>query len=114
MVPSANAIGELRGREAPDEVVVIGGHIDSWDVGQGAMDDAGGCVIAMEAINVLRKLDMIPRRTIRVVLFTNEENGLNGGRQYAEDHAAELANHVAAIESDSGIFAPKGFSPLPR
>ena len=110
MVPSANAIGELRGREAPDEVVVIGGHIDSWDVGQGAMDDAGGCVIAMEAINVLRKLDMIPRRTIRVVLFTNEENGLNGGRQYAEDHAAELANHVAAIESDSGIFAPKGFS----
>lgn len=110
MVESANAIGELRGRERPEEVVVIGGHIDSWDVGQGAMDDGGGCVIAMEAINVLRKLDLIPRRTIRVVLFTNEENGLGGGKQYAEDHAAELANHVAAIESDSGIFAPKGFS----
>ncbi len=110
MVQSANAIGELRGRERPQEVVVIGGHIDSWDAGTGAMDDAGGCVIAMEAINVLRKLNLIPRRTIRVVLFTNEENGLNGGKQYAEDHAAELVNHVAAIESDSGIFAPRGFS----
>ena len=110
MVPSANVIGELRGREKPEEVVVIGGHIDSWDVGQGAMDDGGGCVMAMEAINVLRKLHMIPRRTIRVVLWTNEENGLNGGKTYAKDHAVELAHHVAAIEADSGVFAPLGFS----
>lgn len=107
---SGNVIGELRGREKPEEVVVIGGHIDSWDVGQGAHDDGGGCVIAMEAINVLRKLGMVPRRTIRVVLFTNEENGLRGGRAYAKDHADELANHVAAIESDGGVFKPTGYS----
>jgi len=109
-VESANVIGELRGRERPDEMVVIGGHLDSWDVGQGAHDDGGGCVIAMEAIRVLRKLDLIPRRTIRVVLFTNEENGLRGGKAYAADHAAELERHVAAIESDGGVFAPRGYS----
>ncbi len=108
-VESANAIGELLGREKPDEIVVIGGHIDSWDVGTGAHDDGGGCVIAMEAINLLRKLDLRPRRTIRVVLFTNEENGLRGGRAYAEDHKDELSKHVAAIESDSGVFAPRGY-----
>lgn len=106
---SANVIAELRGREKPEEIVVIGGHIDSWDVGQGASDDGGGVVICMEAINVLRKLDLRPRRTIRVVLFTNEENGLAGGRQYAADYAAELSRHVAAIESDGGVFAPVGF-----
>lgn len=110
MAPSANVVGELRGREKPDEIVVIGGHIDSWDAGQGAHDDGGGCVIAMEAINVLRKLKMVPRRTIRVVLWTNEENGLAGGKQYAKDHEAELEKHVAAIESDSGVFRPAGYS----
>jgi len=108
--PSANVIGELRGRTRPEEVVVIGGHLDSWDVGQGAHDDGGGCVISMEAINVLRKLDLRPARTIRVVLFTNEENGLAGGRAYAEQHLDEMPNHVAAIESDGGVFAPLGFS----
>ncbi len=107
--PSANVIAELRGSSNPEEIVVIGGHLDSWDVGQGAHDDGGGCVISMEAINVLRKLDLRPRRTIRVVLFTNEENGLAGGRQYAKDHEQEMGNHVAAIESDSGVFAPVGF-----
>lgn len=107
---SANVIGELRGSTHPDEIIVIGGHIDSWDVGQGAHDDGGGCIIAMEAINVLRKLNMIPRRTIRVVLWTNEENGLRGGKAYAKDHVAELEKHVAAIELDSGIFKPKGYS----
>lgn len=106
---SANVVAELRGRELPDEIVVIGGHIDSWDVGQGAHDDGAGCVIAMEALTALRKLDLRPRRTIRVVLFTNEENGLGGARAYAKMHASELANHVAAIESDSGAFAPVGF-----
>lgn len=107
---SANVIAELRGREKPHEVVVIGGHIDSWDVGHGAHDDGAGCVMATEAINVLRKLNMIPRRTIRVVLFTNEENGLAGGKAYAKDHENELKNHVAAIESDSGGFRPDGYS----
>ncbi len=108
--PSGNVIGELRGSTNPQEIIVIGGHIDSWDVGQGANDDGAGCVMAMEAINVLRRLNMIPRRTIRVVLWTNEENGLAGARQYAKDHADELANHVAAIESDSGGFRPVGYS----
>lgn len=107
---SANVVAELRGREKPEEIVVIGGHIDSWDVGHGAHDDGTGCVMAMEAITVLRKLNMIPRRTIRVVLWTNEENGLAGGKAYAKDHESELANHVAAIESDSGGFKPTGYS----
>jgi Zn-dependent M28 family amino/carboxypeptidase len=107
--PSANVIAELTGWSRPDEVVVIGGHLDSWDVGQGAQDDGVGCVICMEALNVLRKLDLRPRRTIRVVLFTNEENGLAGGKQYASDCSPELAGHVAAIEADSGGGAPLGF-----
>lgn len=110
MVSSANVVAELRGREKPDEIVVIGGHLDSWDVGHGAHDDGAGCVMSMEAINILRKLKLIPRRTIRVVLFTNEENGLNGARQYVEDHAHEMDRHVAAIETDSGGFRPTGFS----
>ena len=108
--PSGNVIGEIRGSISPEEIIVIGGHIDSWDVGQGAHDDATGCVMAMEAINVLRKLNLRPRRTIRVVLWTNEENGLAGAKQYAADHKAELRNHIAAIESDSGGYKPLGYS----
>ena len=107
---SHNVIAELRGSAAPDEIVVIGGHLDAWDVGTGAHDDGAGCVMAMEAINVLRKMKLTPRRTIRCVLFTNEENGLRGGTKYAEEHAGEMKNHVAAIESDSGAFKPLGFS----
>lgn len=106
---SANVVAELRGREKPDEVVVIGGHIDSWDVGDGAHDDGAGCVMAMEALSLLRRGGFVPRRTIRVVLWTNEENGLAGAETYARDHAAELPLHVAAIESDSGAFKPEGF-----
>jgi hypothetical protein len=109
MVPSANVIAEIVGRERPEEVVVIGGHLDSWDVGQGAHDDGGGVVTSMEAIHLLRKLGLRPRRTIRCVLFTNEENGLAGGRGYASRHKDELAAHVAAIEADSGVFAPIGY-----
>jgi len=108
--PSANVIGELRGRDKPDEVVVLGAHIDSWDVGQGAHDDGAGCVTMMQALAVLKRLNLTPRRTIRVVLFTNEENGLRGGKAYAQQHAGELANTVLAVESDSGGFAPRGFS----
>ena len=105
---SANVIGEIIGSEKPEEIVVIGGHIDSWDVGQGAQDDGAGCVAAMEALNIIRKLGLKPKRTIRVVLWTNEENGLAGARSYAARHQKE--NHVAGIESDSGGFRPEGLS----
>ncbi len=107
--PSRNAVGELRGSERPDEIVVVSGHLDSWDVGQGAMDDAGGAVAAWEAVRLMKRLGLRPKRTIRVVLWTNEENGVAGGRGYTAAHAAELAKHVAAIESDEGTFQPTGF-----
>ena len=106
---SRNVIAELRGRERPDEVVVLGGHIDSWDVGQGAMDDGGGSVVAWEAVRLLQRLDLRPRRTVRAALWTNEENGLRGGRAYRDRYAAELDRHVLAIESDGGVFRPLGF-----
>lgn len=108
-VESRNVMGELVGRESPNEVVVMGGHIDSWDVGTGAMDDAGGVVIAWEAVRLLRELGLVPRRTIRVVGWTNEENGLRGGSAYRDAHQAELDDHVLAIESDGGVFRPRGF-----
>lgn len=107
--PSANVVAELRGRELPDEIVLIACHLDSWDVGQGAIDDGSGCVIVMETLRLLKEHGMVPRRTIRGVLFTNEENGLRGGREYAAKHAAEMPLHVAAIESDSGAGTPLGF-----
>jgi carboxypeptidase Q len=106
---SANVVGEIRGRERPDEVVVVGGHFDSWDVGTGSTDDGGGCIVTWEALRLMKKLNLRPRRTVRVVLFTNEENGLAGGRAYLERHRSELANHVMMLESDSGVFRPKGF-----
>jgi carboxypeptidase Q len=112
MLPDAqsrNVIAELRGTTSPDEIVVMGGHIDSWDVGRGAMDDAGGVVVAWEAIRLLKELGLRPRRTIRVVGWTNEENGLRGGNAYRDAHRAELERHVAAIESDAGVFKPQGF-----
>jgi carboxypeptidase Q len=112
MLPDAqsrNVIAELRGTTSPDEVVVMGGHIDSWDVGRGAMDDAGGVVVAWEAIRLLKELGLRPRRTIRVVGWTNEENGLRGGNAYRDAHRGELDRHVAAIESDAGVFKPRGF-----
>ncbi len=107
---SANVIGELRGKDKPDEIVVIGGHIDSWDVGQGAHDDGAGIVTMMQTLALLKRMGLQPRRTIRAVLFTNEENGLRGGKGYAEQHAAELPKTVFAIESDSGGFSPRGFT----
>lgn len=106
---SANVIAELKGTERPDEIVLIGGHFDSWDVGQGAHDDGGSCIAAWEAIRLLKELGLRPRRTIRVVLFTNEENGLRGGNGYRDAHRAELSKHIIAIESDSGIYRPEGF-----
>jgi carboxypeptidase Q len=109
-VPSANVIAELRGREKPDEVVVIGGHLDSWDVGAGASDDGGGVVATWEALRLIKSLGLRPRRTIRVVLWTNEENGIEGGKAYRDAHRAELARHVMAMESDGGTFQPTGFA----
>lgn len=106
---SRNVVSELRGRESPEEVVVMGGHLDSWDVGQGAVDDGGGVVVAWEALRVLKRLGLTPRRTIRVVGWTNEENGLRGGWAYRDRHAATLDRHVLAIESDGGVFAPAGW-----
>jgi len=106
---SANVIAEIKGREKPDEVVLIGGHIDSWDVGAGAHDDGGGCIVSWETIRLLKALGLRPRRTIRVVLFTNEENGVRGGNGYRDAHRTELTNHVLAIESDFGVFNPVGF-----
>lgn len=106
---SRNVMAEVRGTERPDEVVVLGGHIDSWDVGQGAMDDGGGFVAAWEAVRLLHRLGLRPRRTVRVVGWTNEENGLRGGNAYRDAHHEELERHVLAIESDGGVFAPEGF-----
>ena len=106
--PSRNVVAELRGRELPDEVVVIGGHIDSWDVGQGAMDDAGGVVAAWEAVRLMKQLGLRPRRTVRVVGWTNEENGTRGGIGYRTAH--DPAQHVFALESDNGVFRPYGIA----
>jgi carboxypeptidase Q len=108
--PSRNVVAEITGREKPDEVVIVSGHIDSWDVGQGAQDDGGGCVQAWEAVRLMHNLGLRPRRTVRVVLWVNEENGTRGARTYAEKHQAELAKCDLAIETDSGTYAPTGFS----
>jgi len=105
---SANVIAELRGSEKPDEIVVIGGHLDSWDLGTGAIDDGSGVAMVMETMRLLKEMNLRPRRTIRCVLFMNEENGLRGGRQYWANHKNE--KHVAAIETDAGAAAPTGFT----
>jgi carboxypeptidase Q len=107
-VPSRNAVAELVGSQKPDEVVVLGGHIDSWDVGTGAMDDAGGVVAAWEAVKLLKRLGLRPKRTIRVVAWTNEENGGRGSAAYRDTHMSELPKHVMALESDGGVFNPLG------
>jgi len=107
---SANVIGEIRGSEKPDEVIVVGGHLDSWDVGTGSNDDGAGCVISMEAVRTIARLKLRPKRTIRVVLFTNEENGLYGAVAYGNTHKQEFDKHIVAIEADSGGTRPLGFS----
>ena len=106
---SQNVLGEIKGSIYPDEVVVVGGHIDSWDVGQGAQDDGGGCIAAWEAVRLIKELGLKPKRTIRCVLWTNEENGGKGNRGYRDMHMDEMDKHVLAIESDGGVFSPKGF-----
>lgn len=106
---SQNVVGELVGSEKPDEIVLVGAHLDSWDVGTGAHDDAAGCAQAIEALRLLRSLGLRPKRTLRTVLYANEENGLRGGIAYRERHLKALEKHVLAIESDRGGFTPRGF-----
>ena len=110
-VLSYNVIGEITGSEYPDEIILVGGHLDSWDVGDGAHDDGAGCVQSMEVMRLLiQQLDYKPKRTLRVVLFMNEENGLRGGRKYAEIAALKGETHIFALESDAGGFTPRGFN----
>lgn len=108
--PSFNVVGEWVGTEKPEEIVVLGGHLDSWDVGHGAHDDGGPCCQTIEAVRLLKTLGLRPKRTLRVVLFMNEENGLGGARAYYQDHLDEMDRHVFAIESDSGAYTPRGFT----
>lgn len=111
-VESANVIGEVLGREKPEEIVLVGGHFDSWDPAGGASDDGVGCIVTWEAARLMKRLGLRPRRTVRVVLFANEENGLRGALAYRDAYAAEASKHVMALESDIGVFEPMrlGFS----
>ena len=110
LTPSHSVIGEIKGSEFPDEIILVGGHLDSWDIGEGAHDDGVGCVHALQVIETFKALDYTPKRTIRCVLFMNEENGLAGGRSYAKWSNDKNEFHIAAIESDSGGFTPRGFT----
>lgn len=107
---SHNVVGEITGSVYPDRIITIGGHLDSWDIGEGAHDDGAGCVQSMEVLRLFKVLGIRPRHTIRAVLFMNEENGLRGGKKYAELAESNNEKHVAALESDRGGFAPRGFS----
>lgn len=108
--PSFNVIGELKGSQYPDEIIVVGGHLDSWDLGQGAHDDGTGCVQSVEVLRLFKVLGYKPKRTIRAVMFMNEENGLRGGVEYARQAELKKEKHIAAMESDRGGFTPRGFT----
>lgn len=108
--PSFNVIGEIRGSEQPGQVIAVGGHLDSWDVGQGTHDDGTGCTQSMDVLRILKSLGYRPRNTIRCVMFMNEENGLRGGKKYAEEAQRKGEFHLAAIESDAGGFTPRGLT----
>lgn len=105
-VETANVVAEIRGRERPDEIVLIGAHLDSWDVGTGASDDAAGCIATWEALRLMKALNIRPRRTVRLVLWENEEHGLRGANAYADRYRSQASQHVMALEADSGVFAP--------
>jgi hypothetical protein len=108
-IVSHNVIGEIRGSELPDEIITVGGHLDSWDLAEGAHDDGAGCVQSIEVIRVMKSLGIRPKRTIRAVMFMNEENGLRGGLKYAEVAKTEQKKFLFALESDAGGFTPRGF-----
>jgi len=109
-VESANVIGDIKGSEHPEQVVIVSGHLDSWDLATGAIDDGAGVAVSMEAANLVQKLHLKPKRTIRVIAWMNEENGLAGSKQYAKDHEKEWANHFAAMETDNGAGHPIGLN----
>ena len=109
-VQSYNVIGEIRGSESPNKFIVVGGHLDSWDLGDGSHDDGAGCVQSLEVLRLLKKVGYQPKHTIRAVMFMNEENGLRGGNKYAEEAKRKEEFHVFALESDAGGFTPRGFS----
>ena len=109
-VLSHNVIGEIKGTEKPEEIIVVGGHLDSWDLGDGSHDDGAGIVQSMEVLRLFKKLNIKPKRTLRVVLFMNEENGLRGREKYATEAKRKGESHYFALESDSGGFTPRGFS----
>jgi Zn-dependent M28 family amino/carboxypeptidase len=108
--PSFNVIGEIKGKQFPDEIITVGGHLDSWDLGQGAHDDGVGCVQSIEVLRIFKAMGYSPKRTIRAVMFMNEENGLRGGKEYAAQALLKKEKHIAALESDMGGFAPRGFT----
>src|SRR5438128_1815284 len=109
-VESANVIGEIKGSEHPEQVIIVSGHLDSWDLGTGAIDDGAGVAVSMETANLIQKLHLRPKRTIRVIAWMNEENGLAGSKQYAKDHEKDWMNHFAAMETDSGADHPLGIN----
>lgn len=109
-VKSHNVIAEIKGSEFPNEIILVGGHLDSWDIGDGSHDDGAGIVQSMDIINIFKKINYIPKRTIRVVLFMNEENGLRGAKKYASVSNENNLDHIFALESDAGGFTPRGFS----
>lgn len=109
-VLSYNVVGEIKGSVTPENIMVVGGHLDSWDLADGSHDDGAGCVQSMEVANIFKNLGYKPKNTIRVVLFMNEENGTKGGEKYAELAKKNNENHIFALESDSGGFVPRGFS----
>jgi hypothetical protein len=109
-VESYNVIGDIKGSEHPEQVIIVSGHLDSWDLGTGAIDDAAGVAVSMEAANLIQKLHLKPKRTIRVIAWMNEENGLAGSKQYGKDHEKEWSNHFAAMETDGGAGHPIGIN----
>jgi carboxypeptidase Q len=109
-VESANVIGDIKGTEHPEQVIIVSGHLDSWDLGTGAIDDGAGVAVSMEAANLIQKLHLKPKRTIRVIAWMNEENGLAGSKQYEKDHEKEWMNHFAAMETDGGAGHPLGIN----
>src|SRR5947209_19395443 len=108
-VESYNVIGDIKGSEHTEQVIIVSGHLDSWDLGTGAIDDAAGVAVAMQTAQLIQQLHLHPKRTIRVIAWMNEENGGAGGRTYAKDYASAVANHIAAIESDNGAGHPEGY-----
>ena len=105
---SFNVIGDIKGSEHPEQVVIVSGHLDSWDLGTGAIDDGAGVAVSMETANLVRKLHLKPKRTIRVIAWMNEENGLMGAKTYGKDHEKEMSNHFASMETDGGAGHPIG------